>query len=222
VRVWELASGKLVGKRSGHKGWIRAVTFSPDSRRLASGSEDGTILVWDVRAFAAEETPGASLDALWQDLRHEDAARARRAVWSLAADPVRSVPSLASRLRPVEAPDAGRVARLVRDLDNDAFAMRERATRDLEALGEAAAPALRAALRKGPTPEVRMRAERLLKKVRGVPGLEQLRVRRAVEVLEHAGTPTARRLLDRLAKGWPEARLTQEARAALGRLVRSP
>src|SRR5262249_9059558 len=43
---------------------------------------------------------------------------------------------------------------------------------------------------------------------------------RALEVLEHAGTPEARRLLEDLAQGIAEARLTREARAALTRLNR--
>jgi hypothetical protein len=43
---------------------------------------------------------------------------------------------------------------------------------------------------------------------------------RAVEALEHAGTAEAKALLEALAAGMPEARLTQEARATLRRLAR--
>ena len=39
-------------------------------------------------------------------------------------------------------------------------------------------------------------------------------------VLERIGSPDARRVLEALAKGVPEARLTREAKAALERLVR--
>ena len=49
---------------------------------------------------------------------------------------------------------------------------------------------------------------------------EQLRALRAVEALEHAGTAKARSLLQDLARGAPEARLTREARAALARLAK--
>jgi hypothetical protein len=38
--------------------------------------------------------------------------------------------------------------------------------------------------------------------------------------LEYLGTPAAERLLRSLAKGMPEARLTQEAKASLERLGR--
>jgi hypothetical protein len=43
---------------------------------------------------------------------------------------------------------------------------------------------------------------------------------RAVELPEAIGTPEARELLDRLARGAPEASLTQKAKAALARLAR--
>jgi hypothetical protein len=59
--------------------------------------------------------------------------------------------------------------------------------------------------------------EQLLGKIEGEEFLFQPH---ALEVLEHAGTPEARRLLKDLARGVPEARLTREARAALTRLNR--
>ena len=43
-------------------------------------------------------------------------------------------------------------------------------------------------------------------------------MRRAVEVLERVETEEARRVLEAMAKGVPEARLTREAKAALSRL----
>ena len=49
-----------------------------------------------------------------------------------------------------------------------------------------------------------------------------LRPTRALELLEHLGTPEARRLLQTLASGNPSARLTIDAAAALRRLLREP
>jgi hypothetical protein len=47
---------------------------------------------------------------------------------------------------------------------------------------------------------------------------ETLQAVRAVEALEHIGTPEARKLLETLATGAPEARQTRDAKAALRRL----
>jgi hypothetical protein len=115
------------------------------------------------------------------------------------------------------------LARLTANLDSDQFAVRDQATRELEALGELAEAALRKLLAAKPSLEARRRAEELLEKLRSpLPSGERLRSLRAVEALEHAGTEPAQRLLIRLAGGAPGARLTREAQAALQRLARRP
>jgi len=72
-----------------------------------------------------------------------------------------------------------------------------------------------------PTQEVRRQATRLLDKLATLSG-ERLRHVRAVEALEYTNTPSARQVLEGLAKGAPEARLTREAIEALERLKRTP
>jgi hypothetical protein len=95
---------------------------------------------------------------------------------------------------------------------------RERTAAEVEKLGELAAPALRRTLQNKPTLEQRRRIEPILTRLEAVlPTGEALRSLRAVRVLEHAGTVEARRLLRELAAGAEDARLTQEAKAALAR-----
>jgi len=45
--VWDVESGDLLFTLAGHSDAVRAVAFSPDSRRIATGSWDGTAAVWD-------------------------------------------------------------------------------------------------------------------------------------------------------------------------------
>jgi WD40 repeat protein len=53
VRLYELATGKELGVLKGHRepGW--AVAFSPDSSRVVTHAQDGTVKRWD--AQSAEE-----------------------------------------------------------------------------------------------------------------------------------------------------------------------
>jgi WD40 repeat protein len=50
VRVFDGSGGRELALLRGHRGGLQAIRFSPDGRRLATASEDGTILVWDVAA----------------------------------------------------------------------------------------------------------------------------------------------------------------------------
>ncbi len=50
VRVWEVGTEKAAWEFTGHRGGVAALAFSRDGKRLASASEDSTVLVWDVSA----------------------------------------------------------------------------------------------------------------------------------------------------------------------------
>src|SRR5262249_46916303 len=155
----------------------------------------------------------AELDTHWGELAEADAARAYRAVWDLAAAP-EALPFLKQRLAPVPAPDARRLQKALADLDSESFARRQQAMREGEKAADLAGPALRKLLESRVTLETRQRVQQLLAKV-ATPSGEQLRQLRALEALEHAGTPEARRVLEAAARGAPEARLTREAQATL-------
>jgi hypothetical protein len=119
--------------------------------------------------------------------------------------------------------DAKHLASLIDDLGSDRFEAREKARLGLEAQGELAETALRRVLAGNPGLEVQRRVEGVLDKLDREPPLpEQLRLLRAVTALERAGTKEARQLLELLASGAPQARVTQDAQAALERLARRP
>jgi tricorn protease-like protein len=225
VRLWESATGRPRGELKGHTGSIFRLAFSPDGRSLASGSDDTTALVWDLTRLPggtrprAEVLKGPELEGLWGDLAGTDAKRAYRAVLRLAGSPEQAVPFLAGRLKSVPEGKPPPIALLIAQLDADDFLVRERATEQLEKIGRRAVPALRRALEGKPSLEQRRRIEALLRKLGGDgptgAGLRQLRV---VEVLEKAGTPAARKVLETLAKEDPKGETGREARAALTRL----
>ena len=142
----------------------------------------------------------------------------------MAADPA-ALKVLRTRLGPAKAAAPDLMAKLVRQLGADRFADREAAARELAALGGQAAPVLREALRGGLSPEARERAEKLLAAsaddIGRVPPPDDLRVTRAVQALELAGTPEARGLLTEWAGGAAGARLTEEAAGARRRLSKN-
>jgi hypothetical protein len=123
-------------------------------------------------------------------------------------------------MRPVAASDDKRLTRLIADLDADAFELRQAASSELIRLGERAESAFRHALKNHPSLEARRRIEDVLSKLQpGPPPPEMLRALRAIEVLEHIGTPAASRCLEALAAGATDARSTRDAKAALRRLA---
>jgi hypothetical protein len=172
-------------------------------------------------SVAAAPPEAKELEKLWANLGVTDPAAAEKTMATLVAKSAQSVPFLRQRVRPVPVPDPRRVARCLADLDSEQFAVREKATQELEKMAEVVEPALQKALDKKPPPEARRRIKGLLDRLRAErlnPPAERLRIVRAVEVLERIGDTEARRVLSGLARGAPEAQLTIEAKTALERL----
>jgi WD40 repeat protein/serine/threonine protein kinase len=48
VKLWDAATGKEVRTLRGHNRMVTSLAFTPDSRRLISGSNDWTVKVWEV------------------------------------------------------------------------------------------------------------------------------------------------------------------------------
>lgn len=48
IRLWDLTQRRLVATLNAHTGLVASISFSPDGKRLASGSWDATVRVWDL------------------------------------------------------------------------------------------------------------------------------------------------------------------------------
>jgi WD40 repeat protein len=218
--VWDAVTDRPLGTfHPTHN--VRCLAFSRDGRTLASGLGDSTVLLWKVSEPAREEPKlsAGELEEAWSALVGDDARKAYRAIHRLAAAPQQSIPFLRDHLKPAATVDAKRIERLIADLDDDAFAVRERASRELKQIGSPVAPALRRVLAKRPTLEMRRRIEQLLEPFdRGRCTPDELRSLRAVEAVEHMATPEVRQMLASWAEGAPDAVLTHEARLSLQRL----
>jgi WD40 repeat protein len=211
---------------SGHQGWVNSLELSADGRTLATAGNDLTVLLWDAvplwKGAVPVQKPLSPSEVIecWEALGNKDAGVAWGGVDRLCGDPDRAVAVLKEKVRPVPVVDEVKLARLIADLDDPRFAVRHQATLTLESLGDVAVPPLKKRLADKLSLESLRRVQRLLEKFDTEHSGEAFRPGRAVAVLEHVNTPGARQLLQALAGGAAQARLTEEARAALARLKR--
>jgi RNA polymerase sigma factor (sigma-70 family) len=218
IYLWEIASKQVRHKFAGR---AEALAFSPDGRTLLTDSwMDATALVWDVTGLGRQDKPPAALSpgelqSLWKALASPDAAQAGRAIWSLTAAPKQAVPFVVERMQELSRVDARQIERSIADLDSPSFKVRDAAARQLLTFGKVAEPTLRQALDRGPSLEVSRRIQKLLQTVEAAdPWL------RAMEVLEHIGSATARKALEQFAGQTVDASYRQEALAAAHRLAK--
>jgi hypothetical protein len=233
IKIWDLALGREVLDFKAHPAATWGLCFSPDGQRLAtcagkwSKDDGGEVKVWDLsQAWKIKPMPPSppsaqELDALWADLAGSDPQRAYRAVWAFINAPQQALPYLLKHVhRPMGGLDLDRITHLIRKLDDNDFAVREKAAADLATLGSAAHPALRKALTSSSL-EVRRRAAMLLEKKGAAPPLapEELQALRVIEVLLHFDVAEVRPILEVLTQG-PASLVTAEAAAALERVNR--
>jgi sugar lactone lactonase YvrE len=226
MNLWEMASKKPRRSFQGHISNVHSLAFSPDGKTLVSGSMDTTALVWDVTGLRTGTPPVLSeekMRRLWRALASSDVEEAGRAIWSFTADSKQAVAFLADRLRELRPPDSQKttkVAQLVADLDSQSFDTREAAERKLRELAKLAVPSLNEALVRRVSLEAR-RIEGLLEQRESpIQSSELLQILRAIEALEHIGTPAAREVLESFASQTSNSYFKQEAKTAVDRLMK--
>jgi WD40 repeat protein len=223
VVIHDSFTGKELCRRDGKQGFVQALAFCGDSRRLASGGSNTTVLVWELPNLpaVAKLTP-AEADALWADLAG-DGEKAYKAVGRLSIAPEDTVRMLKERLKPPPPVDAKKIAQLVADLDSDSFEDREKAEEALSGMLVAAQDELRRVLKTTRSAEQRKRIEGLLKHLKpDAVAPERLRLLRAVEALERCQTAAATDLLRSLAKIKLDPLLERDVKASLERAAPDP
>jgi hypothetical protein len=199
--------------------------FAGMDTRMVSGGFDTTVMVWDTvgRRTCTGEPGCDTLESWWKALAGDDAAAAGQAIGSFIGASKSALPFLKDRLTPAAPVDAKQIAKLIAELDDEAFEARASSVAALERMSDRAEPALRKALADGPSLEARRRIQRLLEKLDAGRSPELLRSLLALEVLERIGSQEAQRHLRELAHGAAEAQVTTCAEtAALSSTTRLP
>ncbi len=215
-------TGKVIGHVLAKPGDVPG-NLALDGSRLLSQSPSGLTAykMFDLVALIrAAVPPPREQDALWLDLGAATSPTRNTALLGLAWTGDQGVRYLATRLKPAGAGGPA-VTQAIENLSDQNPAVRQKATKELEEAGEIAETKLRAALAQKPGLDLTRRLQDLLAridKMRTAPPPETLRVIDGVVVLERIASDDARRLLDLLAKGNPDAILTERAAAAIERL----
>jgi hypothetical protein len=208
--LWEIGAEQERHAFAGHLGPITSIAFTPDGKALVSGSADGTALLWDVERVVPAEPPFHA-QGLFEELLTADFLRAHAIFCRMCRAPDETLVELRKRLPPnVQAPRV-HVPQLLKDLDSAQYVTRARAGKELRQYGLVVEKALRKARHNKPSVELARRLDDLLDHA----DMDWSRCQWCLKVLEEIDTSAARALLQTLAKGDPNSRLTAAADASL-------
>jgi WD40 repeat protein len=154
ARLWSVATGKQERAMPRSGSIVPSVAFSPDGRWIATGSWDGSLRIYDGvsgRLRAQIENGSVNRLAFSPDGRY------------LAACNVESpeVEVYRPDLRDPNREESQRIRKMMTDLNDDSYAVREKASAGLKGLGLIAVPELDKATN-SPLPEVRVRSRAIL------------------------------------------------------------
>lgn len=207
----------------GHTDSITAIAFSSDNKRIASGSQDTTVLLWDLESswLQCRKTPVAvSTDELklqWKRLASADGMDAFQAIQALSIA-MNSIGFFDEMLRPIDIPEAV-IKNRIQGLDSDVYNARELASRELAKYEGVAIGPLRRFLLETTSLDAKRRAQDLITRYENreyPPSVIQFL--RGMEVLEAIRTPDSRKLLHKLAQGSPSSLVTKTAIDTLSRV----
>ena len=220
IRVWELSTGKERYQAQMKATHVAAVPAGPLLACSSSADGNERIVLWDCRTcmLPRRQSTPQEMEKAWDDLGLNNAALAYERIREMASAPKLALSILKKRLPAIESLKASEIARLIQDLDNDSFQVRDRAKGRLSDLGELAKASLSQAVKKANSLESRKTIQELLDALNGPLAGDRLRFVRAVEILETIDSPEARKMLERLSGGNTGHLLTREAKAALQRL----
>jgi len=226
IEIWEIPSARPCAVLETDGLGCIHLALSPDGKTLASTCRDGAVLLWDLEKITKARPRillGCShkeFNAAWQSLSSDEAPST--AFLTLLHDPKRTLAAIRKEFPPVPHGEEKVVQRLLFELKNPNYAVRQTAQKNLIELQEGAGPALEKELAR---PDVSLEQKRRLEKtLASIQGLYTTPTRRrqwyALDLVERIGGEEARAILREWSHGNPDAELTREAEKRLRRWKR--
>ncbi|HVV70919.1 MAG TPA: WD40 repeat domain-containing protein, partial [Verrucomicrobiae bacterium] len=66
IQIWDVATGREIGRLAGHRSWVNSLAFYDDGKKLISASADQTIRIWDVPARTCLDTLFGHRQEVWR------------------------------------------------------------------------------------------------------------------------------------------------------------
>jgi WD40 repeat protein len=216
IEFYDRFTGQRLGNLKAYPVTITSLAFHPAGQILAAGYADGAVIQWDLKDIIpnpkAERRSSEALEELWERLRHPDARTAYRATAELL-DTKDVVGFLAGKVSPASEKE---FIRLLKHLDSDQFATREKAFDELQRKFLLMRSHLERVELESLSPQQREFVSSLKPSV--IDDRDALRTLRVLEILEFLGGEDAKRVLKKVASGDPHHLLTLEAKNAIQRL----